>query len=66
MWDSCRVNDTNVENHPLANMVMFSLIESGKMASLSLKMDRLVSSLGDTFNGPSEFCYTLLNLHCQV
>ncbi|XP_059459391.1 protein FLUORESCENT IN BLUE LIGHT, chloroplastic [Corylus avellana] len=37
----------------------------GKMASLSLKMDRLISSLGDTFYGPSEFCFTLPNLHCQ-
>ncbi len=47
-------------------MVIYLLIESGKMATLSFKVERFVSSMGNAFNGPSEMCQMLPKLHCQV
>ncbi|KAL0009785.1 hypothetical protein SO802_004893 [Lithocarpus litseifolius] len=38
---------------------------SGKIATLSYKVERFVSSLGNTFNGSSEMCQILPNLCCQ-
>ncbi|KAF3949652.1 hypothetical protein CMV_024507 [Castanea mollissima] len=37
----------------------------GKIATLSYKVERFVSSLRSTFNGSSEMCQMLPNLHCQ-
>ncbi|GMY34810.1 protein FLUORESCENT IN BLUE LIGHT, chloroplastic-like isoform X2 [Fagus crenata] len=37
----------------------------GKMATLSFKVERFVSSMGNAFNGPSEMCQMLPKLHCQ-
>ena len=42
------------------------LIELGKIATLSYKVERFVSSLGNTFNGSSKMCQMLPNLCCQV
>nr|POF07297.1 hypothetical protein CFP56_45438 [Quercus suber] len=38
----------------------------GKIATLSYKVERFVSSLRSTFNGSSEMCQMLPNLHCQL
>ena len=56
----------NVENILLLICWYIFLIESGKIATLSYKVERFASSLGNTFNGSSEMCPMLPNLCCQV
>lgn len=59
-------NKFNVENLPITNMVVHSFPESGRVASLSFKVETFALSVRHTFNQPSEICNILPNLQSQV